>query len=367
MMKVCVITTVHPPNDIRISKELDTLSKASYEVIYIAKKGKFENDKVTYWPITGYHGRLKRLIKGSREALQKALDANADIYHFHDPELIGLGKKLKRHGKKVIYDIHEEYPSVILSKNWIPKIFRSMIARLADTYERRAVEQMNGIVVVVPEQLERFPNKKEVAILPNYPETEFLNSMRKNTDEDRVRFVYSGSIDVDRSIKEMIDAFFMLHNKYNIGLDLLGPIHNEELREYINHKQEESDALTYRGVLSYNDAIGVVSQSNIGLMVMHRGRSKEMSSPLKMFEYLGLGLPIIASDFKKWHEVLDEKPCALFVDPDSAEDIAEKMEILTKDEKLRSQMRDNAIEISRKYTWKSVEKRLLDLYSSLKD
>ncbi len=366
-MRVCVITTVHPPNDIRISKELETLLKAGFDVVYIAQKGKFENDKVTFWPITGYHGRLKRFIKGSREAFKKALEANADIYHFHDPELIGLGKKLKRHGKKVVYDIHEEYPSVILSKNWIPKIFRSLIARLADTYERRAVEKMDGIVVVVPEQLERFPNKKEVAILPNYPETEFLNSMRKNTDEDKVRFVYSGSIDVDRSIKEMIDAFFMLNNKYNISLDLLGPIHNEELREYINHKQEESDALTYRGVLSYTDAIEVVSQCSIGLMVMHRGRSKEMSSPLKMFEYLGLGLPIIASDFKKWHEVLDEKPCALFVDPDSAEDIAEKMEILIKDDNLRSQMRDNAIEISRKYTWKSVEKRLVDLYSSLED
>ncbi len=61
-MRVCVITTVHPPNDIRISKELDTLSKAGYEVIYIAKKGKFENDKITYWPITEYHGRLNRLI-----------------------------------------------------------------------------------------------------------------------------------------------------------------------------------------------------------------------------------------------------------------------------------------------------------------
>jgi len=102
-------------------------------------------------------------------------------------------------------------------------------------------------------------------------------------------------------------------------------------------------------------------------MVMHRGRSKEMSSPLKMFEYLGLGLPIIASDFKKWHEVLDERPCALFVDPDSAEDIAEKMEILVKRKELLIEMKENARLISAKYSWKSVEKRLVDLYSSLED
>jgi len=366
-MRVCVITTVHPPNDIRISKELNTLSKAGFDVVFIAKKGKFENEKITYWPITGYHGRLKRLLKGSREALEKALEANADIYHFHDPELIGLGKKLKRHGKKVVYDIHEEYPSVILSKNWIPKIFRSAIARLADTYERRAVEKMDGIVVVVPEQLERFPEKKEVAILPNYPDTLFLESMRKYRDEDKLKFVYSGSIDVDRSIKEMIDAFLMLHAKYNIELDLLGPIHDEELRRYINQRQEETDALSYKGVLPYNEAIEVVSDCDVGLMVAHRGKSKEISSPLKMFEYLSLGLTIIASDFEKWHDVLDEKRCALFVNPDSAEDIAEKMEILVKRKDLLIEMKENARLISSKYSWESVEKRLVDLYISLED
>ncbi|HON27682.1 MAG TPA: glycosyltransferase family 4 protein [Mesotoga infera] len=365
-MRVCVITTVHPPNDIRISKELDTLSKAGYEVIYIAKKGKFENDKITYWPITEYHGRLNRLIKGSREALQKALDANADIYHFHDPELIGVGKKLKRRGKKVVYDIHEEYPSVILSKNWIPRYLRKVVAWLVDSYERRAVHLMDGIVVVVQEQLERFTGKEKFAILPNFPDTQLLESMRnKKKDGEDVRFVYSGSIDVDRSIVEMIEAFVMLRKKYHIRLDLLGPIHDKSLRDYITEKESQTDGLAYRGTLAHNDALEIVSESDVGLMVMHRGRSKEMSSPLKMYEYLGLGLPIIASDFRKWREVLDEKPCALFVDPDSPSDIAEKMEILIKDKKLRNNMRENAIEISSRYSWRSIEERLLTLYRSL--
>jgi glycosyltransferase involved in cell wall biosynthesis len=365
-MRVCVITTVHPPNDIRISKELDTLSKAGYDVVYIAQKGKFENDRIAYRPITRYHGRIKRLVKGSREALEQALKVNADIYHFHDPELIGLGKKLKRKGKKVVYDIHEEYPSVILSKNWIPRYLRKVVAWLVDSYERKAVHLIDGIVVVVPEQLERFTGKDKLAILPNFPDTQLLESMRnKKKDGEDVRFVYSGSIDVDRSIVEMIEAFVLLRKKYRIILDLLGPIHDKSLRGYITEKESQADGLVYRGSLAYNDALEIVSESDVGLMVMHKGRSKEMSSPLKMYEYLGLGLPIIASDFRKWREVLDEKPCALFVDPDSSSDIAEKMEILIKDKKLRNNMRENAIEISSKYSWKSIENRLLTLYRSL--
>ncbi|MGC9323008.1 MAG: glycosyltransferase, partial [Kosmotogaceae bacterium] len=197
------------------------------------------------------------------------------------------------------------------------------------------------------------------------PNVERLKPKRRTSSDDIVRFVYSGSIDIDRSIVEMIQAFRLVRKTHNVELDLLGPIFDPELKRLILDSENNGDGLHYKGFLPYEEALDSVAQNDIGLMVVHRGRSKEMSSPLKMFEYLGLGLPIIASDFKKWHEVLDEKPCALFVDPDSAEDIAEKMEILIKDKKLRNQMRDNAIEISRKYTWKSIKDRLLTLYRSL--
>ena len=212
----------------------------------------------------------------------------------------------------------------------------------------------------------RFPVVKKFAILPNYPNLEGLKSKRRVSSDGVLRFVYSGSIDIDRSIVEMIQAFKLVRKAHNVELNLLGPIFDPELKRLIlDLESAAADGLHYKGFLPYEEALDSVAQNDIGLMVMHRGRSKEMSSPLKMFEYLALGLPIIASDFRKWHDVLDEKPCALFVDPDSAEDIAEKMELLIKNKELRSQMRDNAIEISSKYSWKSIEDRLLTLYKSL--
>jgi len=365
-MKVCVITTVHSPGDIRIRKELETLHSGGHEIHFIAPEGDFSLAGISYMPIARAGGRLNRFLRGSKDALKIARSVNADVYHFHDPELIPLGLKLKKAGKKVIYDIHEEYPSVIFMKNWIPKLFRSLVSRFADWYEKRAVRKFDGIVVVVPEQLERFPVAKRFAVLPNYPNVERLKPKRRTSSDGVLRFVYSGSIDIDRSIVEMIQAFRLVRKAYNVELNLLGPIFDPELKRLIlGSESAAGDGLHYKGFLPYEEALDSVAQDDIGLMVMHRGRSKEMSSPLKMFEYLALGLPIIASDFKKWHDVLDERPCALFVDPDSAEDIAEKMELLIKNRELRSQMRDNAIEISSKYSWKSIEDRLLTLYRSL--
>lgn len=366
-MRICVITTVHPPKDVRIAKELGTLVAEGNEVVFIAPKGDFESKDIIFVPLERRTGRLKRLLRGPKEALKKALEADADVYHFHDPELIPLGLKLKRYGKKVIYDIHEDYPSVILSKKWIPKFLRSTVSKLVDKYERYAVRKFDGIVVVVPEQLDRFSDKEEVSILPNYPRIQYLESRRKTRSNKKVKFVYSGSIDIDRSIVEMIEAFKYLSEKYDIELNLLGPIHDIELKNLIFEVSERYDGLNYRGFLSYKDAIEFVSGCDVGLMVMHRGRSKEISSPLKMFEYLTLGLPIIASNFKKWRQTLDEKPCALYVEPDSFMDIASKMEILIKDTKLRKRLGANAVDISRKYSWKSIEDRLIKLYDELED
>jgi len=54
-------------------------------------------------------GYLARLL----EIGKKALEVDAEVYHFHDPDLLFLALKLKKKGKKVIYDVHENYPGIL--------------------------------------------------------------------------------------------------------------------------------------------------------------------------------------------------------------------------------------------------------------
>jgi len=100
--KICHITTVHPPFDVRIfHKECKTLVKAGYEVFLIAQHDKEEIvDEVEIIPLPRVKSRLKRMVILPAKTFLKALRLKADIYHFHDPELLPIGVLLKLINKK---------------------------------------------------------------------------------------------------------------------------------------------------------------------------------------------------------------------------------------------------------------------------
>jgi glycosyltransferase involved in cell wall biosynthesis len=369
-MRVCVVTTVHPPDDVRINRELRSLVKAGHEVSFIAPEGNFDVDSVERITVSKQKGRVKRFLRGSSEAFSKAIEVNADVYHFHDPELIGLGKKLKKHGKKVIYDIHEDYPSVILMKNWIPAWIRPLVSKTFALYQSAAIKKFDAIVITVKEYLTSISKYTELAIVPNYPELELLQGLSVGTvdsDSGPVRFIYVGSLDDDRAIIESIEAFTILKDKgVDLTLELVGPVYSSRIQESIDETLEKYAEFSFSPRMPYLEAMKKVAESHVGLLIVHKGKSKEESSPLKLFEYMALGKPQIASDFKAWREILDRGPCALYVDPENIDEIAEKMEKFCSNRIMIEEMGSRAKAVSQSFQWSASEKELLALYERIR-
>ncbi|MCD6321857.1 MAG: hypothetical protein J7L77_02410, partial [Clostridiales bacterium] len=148
--KICILTSVHSPFDVRIfHKEAKSLIKGGYDVTLIAQHEKSEIvEGIKIIALPKQKNRFARMTKTVWMIFKLALKENAEIYHFHDPELMPLAKLMSLMGKLVIYDMHENVPRQINDKGWINPSLKKLVAKCVALSERIF---LSGIPVIFAE------------------------------------------------------------------------------------------------------------------------------------------------------------------------------------------------------------------------
>lgn len=168
--KICHVTSVHPSTDVRIFwKECISLSKR-YEVCLIAPNTTERDEHgIHIYNVDLPKGRLNRQWHLGK-VYDKMIEINADVYHFHDPELMRLGAIIKRYGKKVIFDSHEDVPMQILCKEYIPDFAKMSISKLYSFYENKLLRKFDALISVTPTIIERLRLiNANTFMVTNYP------------------------------------------------------------------------------------------------------------------------------------------------------------------------------------------------------
>ncbi len=362
-MKVAHITSVHPQNDNRIFyKECTTLAEKGYDVTLIVAGGEIKRvNKVSVVAYPKSHsGRLIRMIRTSFVDMIKACrEVDADVYHFHDPELIFTGLYLKMIGKKVIYDIHENNPASILSKPYIKsKFIRRVISKSFDIFEKVAVNFFDTIVTARPDISERF-NHKNLITLKNFPILPNFSEMKKiEISKIKPSVIFVGGLHSQRGINELLDTFEKLNS---CELWLLGPMMDEGLKERI---EKGCKNVKYFGVVEAYEVFSYINGADIGIITFLEEPNHINTLATKPFEYMACGKPMIMSNFAYWKDTFKES--SLYVDPANPKDIAEKIEYLLGNKELMKNMGDLNQRLSNdEYNWKKESQKLLDLYRNL--
>ena len=374
---VCIITTVHPPFDTRIFyKQAKSLVKAGYKVVLIAQSNEEKIiDGIKILPIPKPKNRMSRMVFASWQAYKKAKKEKADIYHFHDPELIPMALLLKATRNKVIYDIHEDVPKQILSKEWIWKPLRIFIAKLFNIAEKKAACYFDAVVTATPTIAEIFNNDYiKVSVVQNFPLLHELLIKDKNHDENNKQgkytklnnaVVYVGGITLIRGAKEMIESVSLLPESYGLKLLLGGkfdpPALEDELRRYRGWERTE-----FLGWLDRKQVAEALTEARAGLVIIHPEPRYMVSYPVKMFEYMAAGLPVIASHFPLWEEIIGGNRSGLTVDPLNPEAIAAAiMYLLDNPEEAEEMGKRGRKAVEEKYNWPVEEKKLLKIYDDI--
>lgn len=369
-LNIVHLTSVHTRYDTRIFiKMCCSLAKnKSYKVSLVVADGKGDEIKSNvfiYDVGLKSYSRISRMQKTAKKIFQKAKDLNSDIYHIHDPELIPFGLRLKKLGKKVIFDSHEDVPKDILSKNWIPFLLRRSISYAYSLYEQYACSKFDYIVAATPSIRDKFLkiNKNSIDI-NNYPILgELYNDISWNDKENSVYYV--GGISRIRGIVEIVKAMKYADTKLN----LVGLFDSNDLKNEIVVLAKSicnENKINLFGFLDRKGVSDIINKSKIGLVTFYPITAHLEALPMKMFEYMSVGIPVIASNFPLWRDIVEKSGCGICVNPLKPKDIAKAINFILQNPQIAEQMGINGRKIVvEKYNWAIEEEKLFNIYEEL--
>lgn len=371
-IKVCHMTSTHRAKDQRIfHKQCVSLANAGYDV-YLVEQGPSEETNGVH--IVGTQeedaGRFYRLLKRPRHVYKLAKALDADIYQIHDMELLPFALKLKRQGKKVIFDSHEDFATSFADSDAlpVPGFVKKFLGKMYNCYERYVVKRLNAVISVTPHICERLKkNNPNTVMVTNYPildAGEWKENMSYHPESDYIAF--AGQISDTYSIPMIVES---MKDIADVKLRICGPARVAAETERMERWQQEG-LVTYLGLLPFAQIPGFFNQSKAAVVLpvcnsFTGGKVGTLGSN-KLFEAMLCGVPVICTNFTLWQEIIDKYHCGICVDPEDAEQFKAAVRYIASHPEDAAEMGQNGRNaVLEQYNWASQEAVLLELYKKL--
>lgn len=337
-------------------KECRTLARAGYRVSLVAPGEDAENDGVRVLGVPRPRHRAERMALGAARVFRRAWAEKADLYHFHDPELLPWGRVLRAKGVPVVYDSHEYLSLDVSDKPWIPKPLAPGVGALSGWMERKIVRGLSGVVTVNPHMAGLFePHAPRVCVVGNYP---FRNLAELPSPTEREpHVVYVGGLSKVRGYELMHDAMARLPGT---RCRVLGKLDATGLT------LRESSSVEFLPSVPHGEVAAVVSRHAIGWLPWASSPGTEYGLPTKLFEYMALGLPVVVSDLPFVKTIVENSGGGIVVPRDRPEAHADAIRRLLENpvEARRMGERGRAA-VRSELNWETQAESLLAFYREL--
>jgi glycosyltransferase involved in cell wall biosynthesis len=358
---------VHRAFDTRIfHKECKTLAMAGYDVTLIAPhaEGDLTQDGVKLRAVRPPRNRRERILSTVGAVYRAAVRENAEIYHFHDPELMPVGGLLKLRGKRVIYDVHEDYAGTMRGKMWLPSVFQNVAAMAVSAGEAAFSAACDSVIAATPTIASKFRARK-TQLVQNFPWKNELRRSDASPYETREPIaVYVGALADQRGLREMRDAVKMAALEVPVRLVTAGAVIAGASAELEDDR--ENGLVEHLGMLNRPQVAQLLARAKIGMVLLHPTGNYINAQPVKLFEYMSVGLPVIASDFPLWRRIVKSSGCGLLVDPLDPAAIAGAMVWLLRHPAQAAEMgRNGERAVAETYNWERESERLISAYAHL--
>ncbi len=324
MSKFVFIGSAHFPNDPRLY----------YRTIYNLKK---HTDCTVYWINTRKDVHFEKLdyidhfftCGNIVSLLKKLIKIRPDFVQVSDPrEVIYFFAAKLLTNAKVVYDSHEDYKGLAGIALHKKKSVVNYLVYYSINFIEYLISKKADFVFCTDQniysKLRRFNARTHV--VHNFVETDWLppaiSSKSEHLDK-QLKLLYIGSYNPFRGVRETIENVIRFNNdRKNRELKLSFHIYTR--RDRLPFKKHEIDDFLKQGVF-FHDYIPleslyrVVGNYDVGTCIWLDIPKHRTNAPIKNFEYMALGLPLITSDFGLMKYYADKSGTGYCIDPTSYE------------------------------------------------
>ncbi|MBS0525198.1 MAG: glycosyltransferase [Proteobacteria bacterium] len=310
--------------------------------------------------------RARRFTTAQWHILQACRKTNAQVFHLHDPDLISIGLILKLLGKRVVYDVHEDYRMKARTKSWLPKWARPLATLYVIVLEWLAATFFDGFTTA-SEYIARYFPARRTRVVRNLPNLEHFAAAEPLPFNSRPNMVGTfGMVDAARCHEEILAA---LQDRRLEGVEfrVAGPVRPDLERSNFVRRLEAAGG-KYLGFMRYGAMLEELRACRI-CFALYRPlpdyRVVDVSG--KMLDAMALEVPVVVgSGIPALRRLVERVGCGVVVDEGRPEAIADAMyELLKEPERAAEMGRRGRKAVVEELNWQNEMRKLQELYGQI--
>jgi len=374
-LKIILCSSAHPYDYPRLFHRQACSLAEHFDVTIISCapfSEKVVQDQLKVVGLPAWDNKWERFLNLFR-LFKKLLKTSADVYIFYDTIgmlLIPYIKVFKR--SKTIYDIPENFHGWIRQKEWIPKILRNILADSYILFEKIVLKYTDMLWFAVSDIGDHYTHFTQIKkmLVANFPSLEQFKLINRNGKSLKNQFISVAIMDANRSITQIIRAFdqFCETNK-EYELILAGNFYSQAYEKEVVKLVESAKMrakIKLLGRVPYDEALKRIAESKAGFSLHQPTYNYLRGMPLKLLEYAGMGIPVIASNFGNFKRIVETTECGKCADPNNINEIVNAMHFVVEDEKRRRKMGVNGKKlVENEYNWEKISVQMVQAINDL--
>lgn len=382
--RICVVRHGYYPEDPRVYKEVRALVEAGYgvDVICLRKRGAAGREKISgvqvyRVPLERWRGSkisyileygLSILMMGAVLSFLYCCRRYACIQVNTLPDfLVFVAALPKLCGARILLDMHEPTPELMLTKHDIT--VHSRMLRVQYLLEHLAIRYAHRVITVNDTIRQRFIERgadpDRISVVRNVPSDDFEALAPPRKPHDGFIIMTHGTVQPRYGQSLLLRALPIIRQEFStVQLIIAGA--GEALEELKNLSSELNcdDLITFTGQISREGIAELIAGADVGIVPLMPGPFSELCQPNKLFEYIALKIPVVASRLPAIEESFDET-CIRFFRPGDVADLADSVIQLGRSALLRESLAEHAFSRYRDMHWSRTKKQYVDIIHSL--